>query len=144
MAAFAAARDNDAPGLEKEALTAAWMHASAGWDEPARHDALLAVATQLNAYAWAAARYRDAARERPDDKIATAQLERLRKATEATLLATATARAANQPKPYRATTAVLAILIIAAIAGLVYAFARGTSTPDTAPPTSPATQPAGR
>ncbi len=141
MAAFAAARDNDTP----EPLTAAWTHVSAGWDQPARHDALLAVTTQLNAYAWAAARYRDAARERPDDKIATAQLERLRKATEATLLATATARAANQPKPYRATTAVLAILIIAAIAGLVYAFARGTSsTPDAAPPPTSPAQPAGR
>jgi hypothetical protein len=76
---------------------------------------------QHEAYAWAAARYR----ERKDDPVAAAHLERLRKAATARLMASATVREEKGSSSYRATWAVLGLLIIAIVASLVYAFARG-------------------
>ena len=121
MTAFAAARD-----AVPDALGAAWDRAVAKWDDTAMHDEVLRLVTQHDAYAWAAARYRERSREQPDDEVAKQQLERVRKAAEATLLSTAAAkRQAKLPEPYRASMAVLGLLIILIIALLVYAVARG-------------------
>jgi hypothetical protein len=120
METFAKQRDAAAP----DALIAAWDLAVAGWADPARHDEVLRLVTQHDAYAWAAARYRTRAAEgepAADTAIADRQLARLRKAAEAQLFASATLRADKTPKPYRALTAVLVMLIMAAIAGLLYA-----------------------
>ena len=121
MAAFSAARDADVPA----AVQAAWQRVTAGWDDAARHDELLRLVTLHHAYAWAASRYR----ARRDD-VATRQLERLRRAAEATLFASATVRPDAAVAPYRATRAVLVVLIVAVLVGLVYAMVmRGRSEP---------------
>ena len=131
MTAFAAARD-----AVPDVLGAAWQRAVGSWDDRAAHDELLRLVTQHDAYAWAAARYRERVRAAPEDAVAQQQLDRVRKAAEATLLTTAAARQARTPSPYRGTMAVLGILIILIIALLVYAVARGPSS-DGAPRRDP-------
>jgi len=125
MAAFEKARD-----AVPDALAQAWERAVGSWDETARHDEVLRLAAQHDAYAWAAARYRERLKARADDEVAGEQLDRVRRAAEATLLANAAAaRQKNTPEPYRSTMVLLAILIIAIIAGLVYVTARGSGDP---------------
>lgn len=130
MEAFGNARDAAVP----PAVAAAWERVIAAWDEPAPHDALLQAVAQHDAYAWAAAKYRDAKRAAPAspspfrsypgpavDAIADRQLDRMRRAAEATLFASASAREEPGKSPYRAATAVLLMLIFAVIAGLIFA-----------------------
>ena len=117
-----------------DALALAWSNAIKRWEDSARHDELLRLVGQHDSYAWAAARYREQLRATPGDPIATAQLDRVRRAAEVTLMANAATRQAKQPAPYRATFAILGILILMIIAGLVYAMARDDD--DTPAPTS--------
>jgi hypothetical protein len=98
-----------------DAVRAAWQGAVDAWDDPARHEAVIAQVAQYSCFAWAAARYK----ERGDDAIAASQLERLRRAAEATMLATATVRRDSKPSPYRATIALFIVLVLAAIGALV-------------------------
>lgn len=100
-----------------DSVRAAWQHAVDGWDEPARHDALLAQVAQHGCYPWAAARYR----ERGADPIAEARIERLRKAATATLYATAKPRPERRTRPYSVTIAVLIALVTVAIVGFLFA-----------------------
>jgi hypothetical protein len=144
-------------------VAAAWDRVIEAWDDGERHDALLRRVAQHDAYAWAAARYRDAKRAAPAspspfrsypdhavDAIADRQLDRMRRAAEATLYASASAREDRARSPYRATTAILAMLIFAVVAGLVFATAlrrlppagSGQATPAAAQPA--AAQPAVR
>jgi ribosomal protein L40E len=113
-AAYLAARDAAVP----EPVRDAWTRAAAAWHDDAGHDALLRLVAANDAYAWAAGRYRTRGR----DPVAVRQLDRLRRAAEATLFAGATARPAAASAPYRATTAVLAMLVIAVAAGFLYMF----------------------
>lgn len=107
------------PGDEAvpDSVRAAWQHAVDGWGEPARHDALLAQVAQHGCYAWAAARYR----ERGDDPVAQARIERLRKAATATMYATAKPRADRRTRPYSVTIAMLIALVTVAIVGFLFA-----------------------
>lgn len=135
MAAFAHARDADLP----DALAAAWVAATDRWDEPAAHDEVLRLVTQHDAYAWAAARYRDVARGRPGDAVAARELARVRRAAEAALLVSAAPR--PEKTPYRAATAVLALLIVLAATAFVYAWVRrGMHADDEPPPPPPASR----
>jgi hypothetical protein len=113
MADFGEARDAAVPQPVHEA----WAHAAAAWDDPARHDELLRQVATHRCYAWAAGHYR----ARLPDAIAERQLDRLRRAAEATLLATATVRRNAEMRPYRVTRGVLAFLIAVIAAGLLYA-----------------------
>ena len=126
MGEFADTRDAAVP----ESVRAGWLELQAAWTDPAQHDAFFLRIAQHACYAWAAGRYRDASRARPGDVIARRQLERLRRAGEATMFATAAARADTTPTPYRAVLAILALLLVLIIAGVVYAVVRT----DTAPP----------
>jgi hypothetical protein len=123
-----------------DALGEAWKNVVAQWDDTARHDELLRLVNQHEAYAWAAARYR----ERKDDPIAQDRLERLRKAATARLMTSATVREDKASQTYRATWAMLGILIIAIVASLVYALARGDGGDSarriTTPPPPPTTK----
>lgn len=113
-----------------EAVRAAWAGVADGWSDPARHDELLRQVATHRCYAWAAARYRT----RLGDPIAARQLDRLRRAAEATLLAGATVRRDAAATPYRATVGVLALLIATVVVGLVYAtLIGGPSDPTIAP-----------
>ena len=115
MAAFRDARDG--ARAVPEAVASAWSRATEGWGEQARHDALLSEVATHRAYAWAAGRYRT----RGDDAIAVRQLDRLRRAAAAALLAGATVRDTATPTPYRATWTVLGVLVVVIVAGLAYA-----------------------
>ncbi len=126
MADYREAREAEVP----EPVRAAWARAAEAWSDPARHDELLRQAAAHRCYAWAAGRYR----MRGDDPIAGRQLDRLRRAAEATLLAGATIRRDAAATPYRATVGVLALLIATVIIGLVYAtLIRGPSDATIAP-----------
>ncbi|HEX3766615.1 MAG TPA: hypothetical protein VHW23_48305 [Kofleriaceae bacterium] len=131
MASYRDARDAAVP----EPVHAAWQRAAEAWSDPTRHDELLQQVAAHSCYAWAAARYR--ARRR--DPVAERQLDRLRRAAEATLLAGATVRPDTTAGPYRATLGVLAILIAAIVIGVVYAtLIRGPSgAVDPAGPSAP-------
>lgn len=131
MAGYADAREASVPDVVRDA----WQHVTEAWTEPARHDELLRVVALHDSYAWAAGRYRT----RRDD-LAVRQLERLRRAAEATLLATASARPDASTAPYRATRGVLMVLIVAVVVGLVYAMvirSRGAPAPAQAVPVQP-------
>lgn len=113
MESFREALEAAVPGEVREA----WARTAEHWSDAARHDELLRLVASHRCYAWAAGRYRT----RKSDETAVRQLERLRRAAEATLLASATARDQAAARPYRASTGVLAILIVAILVGLVYA-----------------------
>ena len=112
MASYADAREAGVP----DAVRDAWRRVTEAWSETGRHDELLRVVSIHDSYAWAAGRYRTRR-----DELAGRQLERLRRAAEATLLATATMRPDPSTAPYRATRGVLMVLIVALVVGLVYA-----------------------
>jgi len=112
MAAFGDALDANVPPSVREA----WTRAAADWSDAARHDELLRAAAAHNSYAWVAGRYR----ARGHDPVAARQLDRLRRAAEATLFAGATVRRDTAARPYRSATGLLAILIAAITVGLIY------------------------
>lgn len=137
MPTFAAAREAASP-----ALAAAWQAVLDGWTEQARHDAFVQAAAAARAFAFAAGKYQEAARARPDDAIAPRQLLRVRRTAEAAMLASAQVRHV-EPTPYRSATAILVLLVVALIAGGVYATflrnTRGAAGAEVAPrPVSPA------
>ena len=101
-----------------EVVEAAWARTALDWNDAARHDELLQQVAAHRAYAWAAGRYR----ARGSDPIAQRQLDRLRRAAEAALLATATPRRDAKVKSARARRRVLALLITTIAAGAVCAF----------------------
>ena len=127
-------------GAPSETLQAAWDACVAAWDEQKRHDALIQLVAANGTYAWAAGRYRTITTERPDDAIAKRQLDRLSRAAMATMFASATPRRDTEPKPYRATMAILAMMIVAVVAGLLYAMvSSGKPAPADQPQSTPAT-----
>jgi len=131
MAGYADAREAGVPDVVRDA----WRRVTEAWSDAARHDELLRVVSLHDSYAWAAGRYRT----RRDD-IATRQLDRLRRAAEATLLASASARPDAQSAPYRATRGVLMVLIVAVVVGLIYAMvirSRGATPPARPLPVQP-------
>jgi hypothetical protein len=151
---YAKARDAAVP----EAVAAAWDRVLQAWDDPERHDALLRLAARHDAYAWTAAKYREAKRAAPSspapfrsypdhavDAVADRQLDRMRRAALATLLAGASPREERGRSPYRAARAILAMFILAIVAGLLFAMvlephppaAPGQATPAPAPTRTP-------
>jgi hypothetical protein len=95
-----------------EPVVAAWQRVEASWDDPARHDELFRLVAEHGCFAWAAARYKS----HDGDPIATARLAKLRRATEAVLLATATVRPIARPSQLRKAAVVVAVLLAVAVA----------------------------
>jgi hypothetical protein len=114
-AAFAAQQTSSV----SPAVQAAWQRTVDDWADRARHDAMFELASRTGELAWTAARYREQQRARTGDATASAQLERIRRAAEATLTVSKTI-AAERGTPYKSVLAFLLIVVIAAIAGLVY------------------------
>lgn len=136
MAAYTEARDAAVP----EVVHQAWARATAQWSDPAVHDELLRLVVTNNCYAWAAGRYRT---REPADPVAQRQLERLRRAAEVTLLASAAVRPDAGSRPYRSVGSVLAVLVVVIVAGLLYATViRGRGAQPTARPLPASTAPA--
>jgi hypothetical protein len=99
-----------------EEVTAAWDRVVEQWDDAARHDALIGFVAKHSCYAWAAGKYK----ERAGDPIADKQLERLRKAATATLLATATPRKQAEETPYKKTLIWLLVLVVMLVLGILF------------------------
>lgn len=110
-----------------EALSEAWQATESGWQDPAKHDALLQLAATHHAYPWVAARYR----AREGDVIAARALERIRKAIELTLYVSEGEKTHRHkgPRPYHGVLVVLLLLAIAIVVAVVSArFLRDQST----------------
>ncbi len=119
-----------------EAVVAAWAACEEHWDDIARHDAFFVLVAQHDSFAYAANRYKS----RAGDAIADRQLERVRKAVFAKMMATGTGRVEGGPKPYRATVALIVLLLVAAVAGLAYVANMRGQGHDAPPPPTPASQ----
>jgi hypothetical protein len=125
MASFAATREAAAP----EPLVRAWELAVDEWSNTARHEEVLRLITQNDAYAWGAAKYRS----RAGDPIADKFLERVRKSAEATMMTSAAARNVVAKNPYRNTIAMLVIVSLAIAGALIYAYLK-SNKPQPTPP----------
>ena len=118
------------PGVAA-ALHQGWVQVVLRWQDQARHDAVLGIAAEQRSFAWLAMRYR----EHAGDAIADRQLERLRRAATAVMLATATPRDERR-KTGKLTTLLLALstFVLLAVAGGRYMRSRL----DRIPPPRPA------
>ena len=124
MATFSKERDEAVPDV----LTKAWERALEAWEDIERHDEVIRLVSQNDAFAWAAARYRTRS-----DEIGVRQLDRVRKAAELTMKTSATTRVASTPAPYRAAKLMLILLVVVVGAALVYAMVK-SSGPTATPP----------
>lgn len=114
-------------------VEAAWAACEQAWDDPKRHDAFFALVAQHDCFAYAAGKYK----ARAGDATADKQLERVRKAVTAKMMATSGGRSDATRKPYRSTIALMVVLFVAAIAGLAYvANLHGQRPPPPPTPTS--------
>lgn len=141
MGDFARDRDVEVP----PEVAAAWRAVEASWPDDTLHDRFIeAVAIQV-AYPYAAGRYREALRLRPDDRRAAENLARVARMAEATLLASATRKPGATAKPYRTTLVMMAIVILLMVVGLGFAvFSKsflGRGDDDAPPPTAPHARP---
>jgi hypothetical protein len=125
---FSAERDEKATPDAR----AAWERVLARWDDESRHEALFAVISARGEYSWAAGRYREQARERPGDAIAAKQMERIKRALEATLLISGTQREKAGPSPYKNLITMLGVLIVVLVVGMAYVFIKSRSSGDDA------------
>jgi hypothetical protein len=76
----------------------------------------MGLVAQHSCYAWAAGKYK----ERAGDVIADRQLERIRKAATATLLATASQPRDDESMPYKKTLLWLVALLVMLVLGLLF------------------------
>jgi hypothetical protein len=97
-------------------VSAAWERVVKQWDDTAAHETLMGLVAKHSCYAWAASRYK----ERAGDPIADKQLQRLRKAATASLLATATTRHDPDETPYKRTLIWFVVLVVMLVLGLVF------------------------
>lgn len=140
MDAFARELDAQAPA----SVRAAWAQVCDRWEDAAAHDALFSLTAEHEVFAWTAARYREAGAHPPDATApyretaesrpgATAYLERVRKAAEATMLVSATPRRGER-QPYMSSLVVLALLALMIVVGLALAmFMDGLNSGDPPP-----------
>ena len=117
MESFARAQQASIP----DALGLAWERVLEQWEQPARHEEVMRLVTQHDAYAWAAAQYRS----RAGDPVADKQLERVRKAAEITMLATSARKDDVATRgPYRNTIFLLVAMVVLIVGALLYAWVR--------------------
>jgi len=103
--------------LVSQSLLEAWAHVLDGWQDGARHDTVLGIAATQMQLAWLAARYREMATARPDDSIAPARLDRVKRAVLATMPAERPQQT-KTPMPYRGAAILLVVGVLAMVAGL--------------------------
>jgi len=133
MATFKSERDT----AVSEVARAAWDAVLESWTDEARHEALFRLIAERGEYGWAAGRYRDEAKQRPGDAIAAKQMERIRRAIEATLAVSATAREKPGASPYKGVMAMMGVLVVVVIVGLFYVFIKSHTGGDDPPPPPP-------
>ena len=122
---YAAASDATA----SDALVALWAACEAAWDDADAHEQFVAAVEVTSSFRFAATKYRQALRERPDDPIAVERLAEVGRRAEASLL-DAAAEARQKPeegkRPYQGIIIMLALLAALIAAGVVYAVFKGT------------------
>ncbi len=102
-----------------------WRDVEAQWADPALHERFMAQVSLCGAYAYAASRYRRAAKQRQSDAIANLQLERLSRMVHA-VMAVSSVRAAEErgARPYRGLIVLLVFLVGLGAFGAIYLFHR--------------------
>lgn len=102
-----------------EAVSAAWDKVNEDWTNQSRHDALLALAVEKQAFKWLATRYR----ERKGDPIADAQLARIATAAMATMMASSASKGGTDAHaaPYRRALLWMVALVVMLAFGLIAA-----------------------
>lgn len=102
-----------------------WAEVEAGWSDPERHERFLAQVSLCGAYAYAASRYRKAARARGSDAISKLQLERLSRMVHAVMAVSSVRQADERARPYRRLLVFGAVVIaVASLVGM-WMFYRG-------------------
>ena len=129
MATFTAEREQAVP----DAIRRAWDLVMARWEDEAGHEALFQMIAVRGEYGWAAGRYRTQARERSRGTIARRHMERIRRAIEATLVVSATARDRPTPSPYKNSLGLLGVLLAVLAVGMLYMFIKSRSSPSDEP-----------
>jgi hypothetical protein len=108
-----------------ESLDRLWRQLESRWSDPELHEQFLAQVSLCAAYAYAASRYRRAARQRQSDAIAKLQLERLSRMVHAVMAVSAVRPAdARASRSYRAAIALLVLLVGVGGATSLYVFRR--------------------
>ena len=101
-----------------------WRHLEARWSDPELHEQFLAQVSVCGAYAYAASRYRRAARERQSDAIAKLQLERLSRMVHAVMAVSSVRHGRERAAhPYRALAIIVVLLALGGVTSL-YMFRR--------------------
>ena len=127
METFARVRDAKvSPGIK-----VAWQDVVDHWDDPKRHDAIFAMAATQDSLGWLGGRYRAHGKDEP---IAAARIEKIFKATEATLLATSSDRDPARGKRNSLIAFGIALMVLAIIGAAVYFTAPGSKS---VPPAQP-------
>lgn len=115
------------------ALEKLWRELEAQWSDPELHERFLAQVSLCGAFAFAAARYRRAARRRQSDAIAKLQLERLSRMVHAVMAVSAVRTGTRErgSRPFRAVMVLMVLMIAVGGAAAMYRFKkRGAQTPD--------------
>jgi hypothetical protein len=123
-------------------LVAAWETLEGRWEDRDAHQALLLQVTDAGAYPWAAQRYRAAARTRPDDRIASEQLGKIARMTEASMRSAASRRDEPGPTPYKNVILLLGALIVLLVLVTVVTVVGGSFLDSGDDPKPAKTQPA--
>lgn len=99
-----------------EAVSAGWDKVIEDWENQSRHDALLALAVEAQAFQWLATKYR----ERKGDPIADAQLVKLTNAAMASMLtASASKGGTDYAAPYRRALLWMLAMVVMLVFGLI-------------------------
>jgi hypothetical protein len=104
-----------------------WAEVEAGWSDPERHERFMAQVSLCGAYAYAASRYRKAARARGSDAISKLQLERLSRMVHAVMAVSSVRQADERARPYRRLLVFGAVVIAAASLVGMWMFYRSRS-----------------
>lgn len=104
------------------ALEKLWRELEAHWTDPELHERFLAQVSLCGAFAFAASRYRSAARKRQSDAISKLQLERLSRMVHAVMAVSAVRTGAREraSRPYRAMMVLLALVLVIGGAAVMY------------------------
>jgi ribosomal protein L32 len=122
-------------------IAAAWAACLAAWTDSGLHDRVASLSLTHSSQPWLARRYRAILRERPDDAIAAARLERVGRIAQAAVLASGAAPRASRFS--RGSSAViLVVLALAVVGGLLFTLYLKRKAE--APPPAPAIMPGKR
>ena len=106
------------------ALERLWRDLEARWSDPEMHERFLAQVSLCGAFAFAAARYRRAARQRQSDAIAKLQLERLSRMVHAVMAVSAVRTGARErgARTFRPVMVLMVLMLVVGGGAAMYMF----------------------